>query len=1153
MLQDSDGDGYHSKYEIIFDPDVSSGKADVYFKFYLRPEGGNWLLVHTSGDFELDGNSSDDAIKFTHNLNAIDFTYPTQRYESYIELYESSSNSVKAGLGANDDSDLDNLPLEDFANDQTFSLYSAAIDLTSDLDGDGFYSSFEVTFDADVSHGEAEIYAKLFLRLGSGEWTEIYKFPSIVIEGNATSDRATGGFNVKNLSSNYYDFKITIYRVDETTALASLGPDEEPSFNDQALEGQENDVVQTFNITNTATILSRDSDLDGYHSLLGISFTPTVSNGTADVLVEYFARSLGGQWDNFYSSDPFTIDGSSSTNLQSVSFEFLDWRTEIYDFKIELYRDGQSTVLSTVDYASESSLSNLPLEGVDRDIAQTFSISAAVVSLNQDNDGDGYHSKFRLTFDANVSSGQARVWAKLFARSQNGQWVEQGSFADFDIDGSSSTDAQSKIYNITSGRGVLDLRIVLYLAGSDTQIAELGPEDTDELNDVPLESEEEDNEASQTPEIRISPQTLNFAAPLSRQVQLPFKPLSRTIRFNRGHIEPYTQMKSLTTQQPKALLGKHVLMQFQAPLNPTIRQQLRKNGINVLQYVPDNTYWVYVDSDAKDLPMKDIYWAASIPPKYKIEKSLEDRLIPTTQKFAQNKVGIIVRFFKDTSHQQARNLLENLSTASIEYWQTEHVAYVVMPYDGIVNLASIDSVEWIEAAPNAIETNNLVAAQRIEVDQLKVAPLRLDGAGMTVGVWDGGEVFIHGDFGNRVIIRDQGDVSSHATHVAGTIGGSGQNLDTAAGMAEGINILSYDYHDNVVGEMGDALTDDMLISNHSYGIRTGWFCERSENGTCVEWDEVNTGQRNFGRYRDSTRSWDEFVADNGHIIFKAAGNDRIDGPGCPNNIECDGENGYDTISQNGVAKNIITIGATTDSDAMTGFSSWGPTNDGRIKPDLVANGARLLSTWPDGEDCTNGHEVTTDGHEYCSISGTSMASPAATGAGVLLAQHFDRTFNRFPRPAELKALMIHGATDLGRDGPDYSFGCGLIDAQNSARLISDRAITAGTLVETLDQDTLTVTVTGIQTELKVTLVWTDPEAAADVESTLVNDLDLLLIGPSGQVLRPWVLDPSDVDADATTGVNSRDNVEQVVVSSNDLVAGQWTIRVTGANIGEGPQ
>ena len=262
-------------------------------------------------------------------------------------------------------------------------------------------------------------------------------------------------------------------------------------------------------------------------------------------------------------------------------------------------------------------------------------------------------------------------------------------------------------------------------------------------------------------------------------------------------------------------------------------------------------------------------------------------------------------------------------------------------------------------------------------------------------------------------MQNGGTVNGHATHVAGTLGGSGAGDATARGMAPGLQLHSYDWT-NDLNEMRAASA--LVLSNHSYGQIAGWWL----NPDTSQWADV--GAAAFGQYSSTSAAWDDVVYDTGLITFNAAGNDRGDGPDCPTGPRCDGP--YDTIVPSASAKNTITVCATTDFDAMTSFSSWGPVNDGRIKPDLCANGSTLWSTRNTAE------------YEY--RSGTSMATPSAAGAGALLIQHLINQTGARPAPHTLKALMVHGARDLGRIGPDYEFGWGLIDASASIALIDQQ-------------------------------------------------------------------------------------------------------------------
>jgi hypothetical protein len=203
------------------------------------------------------------------------------------------------------------------------------------------------------------------------------------------------------------------------------------------------------------------------------------------------------------------------------------------------------------------------------------------------------------------------------------------------------------------------------------------------------------------------------------------------------------------------------------------------------------------------------------------------------------------------------------------------------------------------------------------------------------------------------------------------------------------------------------------------------------------------------------------------------------------------------------------------------------------------------------------------------LCGTSMSTPAVAGLVALFIQDwralgFGGPEDR-PLPALVKAMMIHTARDLGTDGPDFQFGYGSVEARALIDLLREgeplaAAVPAGLAssprwgagsLDHAQTDEFSVTVPPGSGELKASLAWDDPAAAAFAAVALVNDLDLTLIAPDATVHRAWVLDPADPEAPATAGTNSLDNQEQVVVESPQ--AGTWTVRVAGTTVPSGPQ
>jgi len=490
-------------------------------------------------------------------------------------------------------------------------------------------------------------------------------------------------------------------------------------------------------------------------------------------------------------------------------------------------------------------------------------------------------------------------------------------------------------------------------------------------------------------------------------------------------------------------------------------------------------------------------------------------------------------------------------------------------------------------------TNNVDAADTVSTDEVwpgGSAGLDLDGSGMTVAEWDGGAVFEdHWDFIGRLTQVDGAtEVSNHSTHVAGTLIGSGAGLlAESRGMAYAAHLNAYDWNSDT-SEMALAASNGQLISNHSYGIAAGWLWTGDPNPPDTWWwiggeNPSIVEDPYFGYYDSETRLWDQIAFDAPYyLIVKASGNDRTDigpAPGeeytiidqngefvsvstSPRNADC-APAGYDCLPTNSVAKNVLTVGAVDDliggysffsgpsSVQMADFSGWGPTDDGRIKPDLVGNGMFLLSAWGDDP-------------YYAAAAGTSMSTPNVTGSLILLQQHYENIngADNFMRSATLKALAIHTADEAGSaDGPDYAFGWGLLNTKSAARVISDAGgahrIIEGNLLNSA-VDTVEISVTEADAVISATLVWTDPPGTPVAltldapDLMLVNDLDLRIKkGPSTYM--PWVLNPASPAAAATTGDNFRDNVEQVVAEGGGT--GSYFVEVShkGASLDGGNQ
>jgi hypothetical protein len=485
-------------------------------------------------------------------------------------------------------------------------------------------------------------------------------------------------------------------------------------------------------------------------------------------------------------------------------------------------------------------------------------------------------------------------------------------------------------------------------------------------------------------------------------------------------------------------------------------------------------------------------------------------------------------------------------------------------------------------------TLNANAAISTGASLLRAAPYFASGAGGTVGVWDASSArTTHQEFGGRVTSKDGAAATyDHSSHVAGTICAAGVN-SSARGMVPSARVDSYDWNSDLSemtarGAAYPGEPETLNVSNHSYGYESGWVYTVSPVWSWFGSGTTAAGvEDDYGKYNTYARDVDALAHSLPYyLMFWAAGNDRNNNPSSGQSVALayggptvaydavlhppgDGvyKGGYDTISYSSLAKNVVTVGAVNDAvtggvrdpsrASMLDFSSWGPADDGRVKPDVVANGNSLFS-------CAVGGDAS-----YGYMNGTSMASPNAAGTAQQLVSYLGLLFtNRALRASTLKALLIHTADDRGHAGPDYQYGWGLVNGKAAADLLAAYRTNAGT--QRVVEDGVATNRTSVSfsfawdgaSPIRATLCWTDPAGASTTAGDsrtprLVNNLDLRIMGPSGTEHRPWVMpfvgdwSVASCGYAATTGSNVTDNVEQVLIAAPPA-AGTYTARVTFA-------
>jgi hypothetical protein len=450
----------------------------------------------------------------------------------------------------------------------------------------------------------------------------------------------------------------------------------------------------------------------------------------------------------------------------------------------------------------------------------------------------------------------------------------------------------------------------------------------------------------------------------------------------------------------------------------------------------------------------------------------------------------------------------------------------------------------------------------------------IEEAGSFVGLWDVGAPFgAHRELDGKVEVLDRTLRSNHATHVAGTITARGAD-PLARGMAPGVRLRSYDWHLHAT-ELREAAREGLLLSNHSYGRVAGWHAIRISNGTDVWYwfGDPNASpveDAAFGYYDLDAALFDAVTFEFPSLLpVIAAGNDRDDrGPAAGSYLALDASRtwqsfdigtrpigfdgdagGFDSMAGFALAKNVLTVGSVGPGpdgqyDLPSVFSSFGPADDGRIKPDLVAPGENLYSPIASGPA------------DYATSSGTSMAAPTVTGSLALLQNVSIETRGEPLRAASLKGLVLHTALDIGLAGPDYASGWGRLDVAAAGRQLVDSRHHPHALFEAeLAPGERRLIDVAVDTEgpIRVSLCWTDRPGEPMATTTpawldnhapmLGRDLDLRVIRPDlGILLEPYVLDPDNPELPAGLGDNRVDPFEQISIAW--VPAGIYTIDVS---------
>jgi hypothetical protein len=620
---------------------------------------------------------------------------------------------------------------------------------------------------------------------------------------------------------------------------------------------------------------------------------------------------------------------------------------------------------------------------------------------------------------------------------------------------------------------------------------------------------------------------LDFAE-ANRRAALPRWLSLKAIEFDTAGKAPEVPAELRAPALAEGRRGCFVL-QLRSPITEADKASVRKAGVELLDYLPNFAFLARAGAAelARASVLPAVKWHSPLHPAWRIDPRLMAAAEPVLP------AGLTVHALAGAEEAAAEAQI--IATGARVRAAHGDAGRWIFDVDGTVAqaraLACGPDLQWVEPAAVMTERNNTTAwvIQTNQSGNPRIWNQGLHGEGQVIGHIDGGisltscyfqdPVNPIGPLHRKFVYRNASSTTSHGTHTAGT----------AAGDSFPINGLT--------GNRGMAWASRIA---HTAGYPFSTY--NSVAGTHASFG-ARLHTNSWGN--DNTTGYD--TACNLIDLFQHQNEDNLVRFAVTNtSLLKNPEN----------AKNLLAVGASQNGASAGSFCSGGagPTADGRRKPEVFAPGCSIVSA--------NSSACGTS-----TLTGTSMACPAVTGAGALVRQYFTEGFHPTgarvpadaftPTGALIKATLINGGQDLtGIAGyPSNGEGWGRIHLDDSLYFAGDPArlwvvdIRNQDGLSTSDQLSFRVTVLAGTPPLKITLAWCDAPGTVNASNPVVNNLDLSVTSPGSQTFLGNVFAAGNSAPGGTADL--KNNVERVVVQSP--AAGEWTVTVRGQNVAVGRQ